>query len=250
MTAGRATIAWLGCVCAAACSPWEVDLRAPHSAAADSSDSAPPTSTDSGFVPEPLCSANTLVQGTAVVRFEAYDSICPWMYEDNLYPISSHVTARVEQEGFVPLPSGATLCGLTLTGVGWEDATPPYDDHFLLLVGDVVVMSSSAQLVQPLWATDGLPHYDWSLLAGEPMDANPPEPWCLASGTAPACDIPTAEAPGPLLTALDDQAVADLRPLVSAPLGVSLVVVGDNDVTEDCQHASIDVTVGWQVSLE
>lgn len=236
----------IGLVGTAACSPWRVDLRSEDSAGVEVDTASAP---DTAAEPDASCDGGELVQGTAVISFEAYDSICPWMYDDNLYPMSGRATARVEQQEWVPIPDGARLCGLTLTGVGWETESPPFDDHFLLTVADVVVASSSAELVQPLVGSDGLPRYSWSVLAGVEFDPGVGAAWCLSQGPDGACEIPSADAPGPLVAALDDLAVQALQPEVSAPLGVGLVVVGDNDISGDCTHAQLDVTVGWQVTL-
>jgi len=230
----------------ASCSPWRVDLRG-ESGRRAAVDSSPPV-TDSGAA-ELGCAGGELVQGSAVVSFEEHNRACPWMSGDNLYPFGGRMMARVEQEGLVPLPTGSRLCGLTLTGVGWENETP-FEDHFLLTVADVAVASSSTAMVDVLLGAGRPPRYDWSLVVGEEFDAGDGTPWCLSESLDADCELPGPSLPGPLLVSPDDAGVELLREHVGAPLAVGLVVVGDDDIIDDCNHAALDVTVGWQVVLQ
>jgi hypothetical protein len=169
---------------------------------------------------------------------------CPWGQDDNLVQLNEFNRARVEEERQIVLPSGTTLCGVSIAS---STTDLLFDDHVTIAIGDVVLVGGgSGYPIERLPLVDGLYRYDWAALAGTPFaDRNAPY-WCL--GDDSVCEVPTTEILGSLNLQIDeastDLLVREFRGLESFPLVIA--TFGDDD-TDDCAHSDIglEVTVAW-----
>ena len=183
------------------------------------------------------------------VQFPTNLDSCDWDAPGNLEPQSGHLTARFENIARIGLDKNQQICDLQIRPSGWSDGDRLYDDHFLLTVSDVVVASSTPDLVETLTRADGLPLYDWDALAGTEVDFSSDDGWCLGEQDSSTCIVPGAAHPGPFTVMPDPAArsrlVERMNQVSALPLG--LVVFGDDDWS-DCTHASLDVelTFGLQ----
>lgn len=177
------------------------------------------------------------------VRFPAREASCDWGEDENLDPEQGVVTARAEDVASIDLQDAA-ICDVGFTFDVGEDFR--YDDAFLLLFGDVVLAASYGSMVE-VFDTDGaLRLYDWSKLAGYPLDYSYEGPYCLgeAEGLS-ACSIPPPETTGDLALDFGATIVDALAERVyrDGRYDFRFVTLGDNDPDEDCSHSGFRFTV-------
>ena len=200
-----------------ACGPLTIDLRA---------DEPPPDSEAQACLdPSPI---------EVTMPLERSWSTCPWGEEDNLEQGQQIVTARVEEAQGLALD--ATICSLEL-----GEVVPYYDDGFFLLLGDAVLATSHAELIDALEVEDGLPRYDWERLAGQPFTEE--SGWCLGEDQGSDCEVPGARSGDSLQLDLAEGALERL----DGPLQLSWVTFGDNDDWTDCTHAEMELVLELQV---
>lgn len=196
-----------------------------------------------------LCAESTPKSVVLEVGFDAYAGECPWGEGDNLEAQDATFTARVEETESLAMPADSVICD-----VGYDFQIDPeqsqimqYDDHFVFTFVDVVLASSGRQIVDFLpVADDGLVPWDWSAVAGQPLDFNDTEHWCMGEDEGLAsCEIPEAETPGALELDFDPSIVAKLsyRAVELNRADFTFITLGDNDPGKDCSHNAFEFTV-------
>ncbi len=160
---------------------------------------------------------------------------CPWGEDDNLAAADKTVTARLEEDLGPSL--AATVCGLALAEV-----VPNYNDGFFLLLGDAVLATSHADLLEALEVQDGLPRYDWSRLAGQTFSDEDEEGWCLGQDEGSDCEVPRSMTEDPMRLELSSDGLQRL----TGPLELTWVTFGDEDYGFDCSHEDMDLVLELQ----
>lgn len=196
-----------------------------------------------------LCAESTPKTTSLEVGFDAYDEGCPWEEGDNGEMAEGVYTARVEETEALDMPEGSVICD-----VGYDFQIDPdstqimqYDDHFLLNFVDVVIATSTAQLVDLLGAQDdGLVPWDWAKVGGQAIDWNDNDSWCMGEDEGLAeCSIPATETPGEMTLDFDPSIVAQLsyRAVQENRADFTFITIGDNDPDKDCSHNAFEFRV-------
>lgn len=124
------------------------------------------------------------------IDFPARDD-CDFGQRGNLDPRNGFVQARAVAEQRVELPPGARLCSASLESEGDPVA---FDDHLVLLLEDVVLVSGgSGGALDDYAVVDGLPRFDWTEVRGRPFAERYTPYECLGGGR---CVVPSTS-PGP-----------------------------------------------------
>ena len=172
---------------------------------------------------------------------------CPWNEGDNLNPIQGAFAAYQFTSAQAELPGPAqAICSVNLESASFDpdyEQAFTYDDHFMLLFNDIVLLSSYGALVDGLPTDRNFVLFDWPSIAGAAMNFNNSSAYCLGYGgdDPVACSIPAPESNGPvaysvggaLNTALSSKAVQQQR------VEFALVTFGDNDPESDCRNSEL-----------
>jgi hypothetical protein len=200
------------------CSPMTVDLR---TGAVDDS-------------PAPIGACEDPRPIEVTLELDRLYADCPWSEGDNLEPQELIVSARVEES--LGLAVDATICSVEV-----GEVVPYYDDGFFLVLGDAVLATSHAELMEHVEVANGLPRYDWASLAGQPFTEE--AGWCLGQDEGSDCVIPGASSWEGMELSLTGAALQQL----TGPLAVTWVTFGDNDDWTDCSHREMDLVLELQV---
>jgi len=168
---------------------------------------------------------------------------CPWGVDDNLPPAQERATARIEDRTDPVLADDdAVLCGLELD-FEVDDAFR-YDDNFFLLFGDSVLAASDRALVERLPRTGRIRRWDWDRVAGNEMLVFGSRPYCLgAEDGSSECVLPDSDLADRLALRFDQELVEELsfRAFEAGRADFTVVAVGDNDFSTDCQYSPLSV---------
>ena len=191
----------------------------------------------------PTCENTTPMHVVYEVTFEGIDPGCEWGVDGNLEPAEGHLTARVEQSRSVDISSFSQICdlGFDFDPYG-EDQRLRYDDEVFFMLNDMVLLASDVTQVERLSDVDGFHRFDWSELAGTPINfSNTVPPYCVgeAAGLS-TCSVPDAHVDGAVALQLDDALVDDLGEQIIADrrLDFTMVAAGDNDPSRDCTYST------------
>ncbi len=223
------------CLCLAACEP---DAEGKDSADLGDADDV-----------AALCAESTPQSVSIPVEFAAQNDGCPWGEGDNLDAQDAVYTARVESTEALAMPEGSVICDVTYDfTIDPEQAqSMRYDDHFVLNFVDVVLASSNEQIVGFLEAdATGLVPWDWSAVAGQDIDWNETDHWCLGEADGLAeCTIPETDTPGEMTLDFDESIVNQLsyRAVELNRADFTFVAIGDNDPDSDCSHDAFEFLV-------
>jgi hypothetical protein len=164
---------------------------------------------------------------------------CPFNQGDNLGLTQGVLAARVEQEVFFSFPEDHLICSIALSGAS-DDFY--YDDHIILTLNDVVLISST-NVLELFETKNGLPIYSWQAIVGENAGGGG-GPACLSGATV--CQMPGTQQNGEVGLAFDEE-TSDL--LVQTGQGVdhkfTAIVTGDNDPAIDCHHNGLTISVDY-----
>ncbi|MGB0589779.1 MAG: hypothetical protein ACPGU1_08885 [Myxococcota bacterium] len=172
---------------------------------------------------------------------------CPWNEGGNLGPIqgafAAHQMTTVSAE--LPGPSQA-ICSVNLNSADFDpDFEQPfiYDDHFILVFNDVVLLSSYGDLMSALPTERNWYLFDWSAIAGAGMSFNNSSAYCLGYGGEDnvVCSIPSPESNGPVAYSIDGGLGKALssRAVQQQRVEFSLATFGDNDPDSDCRNSEL-----------
>ena len=162
---------------------------------------------------------------------------CAFSTDGNLEPRNEFLQARSDEARFVPLPTGALLCDLSLRSI--DDAVS-FDDHFALLVNDVVLVSGgSGGALSAHGQVSGLPRFDWETLRGRPFADRYTPYECLGGGT---CVVPRTEEFGPLDVEVDPDTMEAIVEALGLTDGfdVHILTFGDDD-WGDCANTEVEL---------
>ena len=195
-----------------------------------------------------LCAEQTPKSVDIEVAFDEWADSCPWDEGDNLSQDDGYFTARVETTEALSMPTDSVICDVAYNFQVDPEETQimRYDDHFALNFVDVVLASSNAQIAGLLPETDGLRMWDWSAVAGEAIDWNDTNSWCLGQEEGLSdCTIPPTDTPGEMTLDYDASLVADLsyRAMELNRVDFTFVTIGDNDPSTDCSHNAFSFMV-------
>ena len=176
---------------------------------------------------------------------------CPWNEGENLNLIQGAFAAHQMTVAEAELPGPAqAICGVNLDSASFDpdfEQAFTYDDHFMLLFNDVVLLSSYGSLVQALPAERNLVLFDWPAIAGSAMSFNNTSAYCLGYGgdDPVSCSIPAPESNGALAYSIGGGLNAALSSLAVKEQRVQFGVVtfGDNDPESDCRNSELRMQV-------
>ncbi len=197
---------------------------------------------------ERLCAESTPEEETVLVRFEAETEDCPWEEDDNLPAQDGYYTARIESTEDLDIPTSAVLCDVEYNfQVNPDEAQiMRYDDHFVLDFNGAVLAASNRQVAEFMPTSDDLRIWDWSEVAGQQIDWNQTDNWCLGEDEGLAdCTIPATDTPGEMLLDYDDAIVdkLSLRAVERGRVEFTFTTIGDNDAGTDCTHEPFEFEI-------
>jgi hypothetical protein len=227
------------------------DVSGSDSTSEDPDEGAPPLTPpeEIPWLDDPVWQCENGVPISVVVDLvlPANDAGCPWGEGDNLDPSQGTFAGYqlTSANAVLPGPSQA-ICSVNLDSASFDpDYEQPfiYDDHFILLFNDVVLLSSYGDLMDALPTERNWYLFDWTAMAGTEMSFNNSSAYCLGYGDDDplACSIPAPESNGPvsysvaggLGAALSSHAVQQQR------VEFTLVTFGDNDPGSDCRNSEL-----------
>ena len=180
---------------------------------------------------------------TELVEIPYLDPNCPFGQADNLGWVGGAVAARVEQEVPFTFPEDRVICSIALSGAS-DDFY--YDDHIILTLNDVVLISS-LDILGNFEVQNGLPIYSWDAIVGS--SAGGASHVCLPGATV--CQMPGTQQNGQVSLAFDEQ-TSDL--LVQTGQGLShkftAIVTGDDNPDVDCHHNGLTIAVEYTYLLK
>ena len=188
-----------------------------------------------------LCASQTPETTNLIITFDEENSDCPWGEDDNVDAEDGVYTARIESTEALTLPADAVICD-----VGYNFQIDPataqemrYDDHMVLNFNDVVIAASTRQFLDVLPTEGTFTLWDWSAIAGLPIDWEETDSWCYGEDDGLAsCTIPSTDTPGDMELDFDPSVVAELsyRAVQQGQVAFTFVTIGDNDPGSDCTH--------------
>jgi len=181
------------------------------------------------------------------VVLEANTAGCPWNEGDNLNPIQAAFAAYQYTSAQAALPGPAqAICAVNLDSASFDpnyEQPFTYDDHFMLLFNDIVLLSSYGDLVAAMPSERNFVLFDWASIAGSAMNFNNNSAYCLGYGgdDPVVCTIPAPESNSPvaysvggsLNNAISSVAVQEQR------VEFAVVTFGDNDPESDCRNSEL-----------
>ena len=205
------------------------------------------------------CASSTVVAMQQVVTFAEPAGTCAWGTDSapnlgNLGQLDSRVSARLEQDIVLAVPSNALLCSLSLDFIpdGTAGQNMVYDDEIFMTFNNVI-LAASQSYDTAFEKKDGYMMYDWNRLAGKPYTPTGFQQYCLGADQAlGSCSIPPTQTPGVMKVTLSDalvQGIAASTGVTVAASGVapntskfkfSFVTIGDNDAPDDCKHSKFE----------
>ena len=129
--------------------------------------------------------------------------------------------------------------------VGGSGGTPfGYDDHFVLVFDDSVLVSSTSAILQDLDESSGMLLYDWEKLKNTNMFSSN-NAFCHAYGQdGSTCQLPgDGGQQGSLSLQFTEKSMASALTSPDSSGSFRLVVVGDNDPSTDCYHSGMSIDV-------
>ena len=160
---------------------------------------------------------------------------CQFGQNGNATPKNLHHTARKEQSQILSLPQNATLCDLSI--VSLTDKVR-YDDFFLLLLDDYVLVTSDDSLKYK--DASGLMLWDFDRVKGNPFGAGEVE--CLIHHTK--CEFPEHDEEGKVNLEFPFGALSNITEKISdvENIRIRLITTGDNN-DKDCKHSGMDLQI-------
>lgn len=202
----------------------------------------PQLSQEGGWV---ACAESAQQTLTKTITFPARSG-CAWGQNGNdpYLPGTNEgrLSARSEEIQQVEVPAGGKVCEVTVNS---QNTTFRYDDHIMLSMNGVVVVTNFQRLTSQMTVTNNkYARYDWTKIRGIRW-SNSSEwvDYCLSSTT---CVIPDSEQTGALQFGLSTVDATTIQLINPTSLDFMLTTMGDEEQT-DCQHMnmSLDVTLKY-----
>ena len=194
------------------------------------------------YQPPQTCENTKSTPYTFQLSFDEVQPGCEWNTDGNLSPAEGQLTARITQTQDVDIASFTAICSLSLDFDPHKSGQSIYyDDELFLMINGIVLLASDTTQVQTL-ETDGYFYrYDWSVLAGTPIDFSPSvPPYCLGEAEGwSQCTVPDADVEGEVVLELEESLMRVLGDIAIADgaLVFDMVTAGDNDEGRDCSHS-------------
>ena len=179
------------------------------------------------------------------ITFLAANDGCEWGEDGNGERTQGLLSARREDVEAMDFPEGGVACDLDFDFSGLNpdfEQEIVYDDHFLLTYNDVILASSSSEMVEKLDQEEtGWYLYDWDGIYGQSMPTST-ESYCL--GEESECEVPKTEEPGPIRLSFSGDLVQELGflGLEQNRYEFGFISMGDND-DSDCSHEAFTFKV-------
>lgn len=167
-----------------------------------------------------LCEGATLLTKVLDIEFKDPAKVCAFDKGFNKARKDAYITAREEQHYDFALAADEVLCEMNFS---FDKQAMRYDDEIVLLYNDVVLMSSSKDLVSHLEEKNGLSKYFWGNLVGEPYLPSTQDtgPYCLGEkDNLGSCKLPLTQMTGDIELSFDKS----LAQKISLQTGVNVYV--------------------------
>jgi hypothetical protein len=212
----------------------------------------PPPATLPGEVPwldDPVwqCENGVPISVVVDILLPANSAGCPWGEGANLSPAQGAFAAYQLTTVSAELPGPAqAICGVNMNSASFDpDYEQPfvYDDHFMLVFNDVVLLSSYGDLMDVLPTERNWYLFDWNAIAGASMNFNNSSAFCLGYGDEDdvSCSIPAPDSNGPVAYSIDGGLGNALssRAVQQQRVEFALATFGDNDPDSDCRNSEL-----------
>lgn len=184
---------------------------------------------------------------TVQINFEDNVDQCPFGTGDNLSSKNGYVRARIEQAQKVDVPSGATVCQVSMDN--FEQQSFLYDDNIILTLNSYI-LASTTNFSKHLQSANGYYKYDWSRLVDKDAqngaaDSTPANQYCAgkADGLS-SCLFPQTETVGRVDLQFNERVVQNILGMTSASdITLRMITTGDNDAKTDCHHSPVRLLV-------
>jgi hypothetical protein len=179
------------------------------------------------------------------ITFLTADDGCEWEEDGNGERTQGVLSARREDIESMAFPEGGVACDLDFDFSGLNpdfEQEIVYDDHFLLTFNDVILASSSRQIVEQLeQEEEGWYLYDWDGIMGQDLPTSS-ESYCIGDGSE--CEVPETEESGPIRLSFSGELVQELGylGLQEDRYEFGFITLGDND-DSDCSHEAFTFKV-------
>ncbi|MED5374497.1 MAG: hypothetical protein VX899_26005 [Myxococcota bacterium] len=186
---------------------------------------------------------------TVNMTFLGHSDGCAWGEDGNGDRTQGVISARREDYQSMELPEGGVACDLQFDFYGLNpdlEQEITYDDHFMLTFNDVILASSSIEMMEDLeQSEEGWYVYDWEQIRGTTLEMQA-ETYCLGSDSD--CEVPATETPGPIRLSFSGELVQQLGYLgvEQGRYDFGFITFGDND-DSDCYHEAFTFKVGVPV---
>ncbi len=216
-----------------------------------------------------------------MITFDPPEQKCPWgtdddPFEGNLGIKDRRVSARIEQQVALDIPSNALFCDMSLdfkAGLPEEDREKGqymyYDDEIFLTFNDVI-FAASQSYDNVFQNEEGFLIYDWNKIVGERYEWERFQPYCITMGTQEgACSIPKTQTKGYMDVALTPELVQNLAAYTgfvfdkkedkmqlteeqaaekkaNEKFEFGFVTIGDDNTNIDCAHSKFEFEINLQ----
>lgn len=168
--------------------------------------------------------------------------VCKFNEAPNLEPKNAFVQAREITTAMLKLPENSEICSMTLDSAAGQ--TLRYDDFIVLTIDDFVLFSSNVLLTEKLAKMGNYFRWDFGKVVGEPIGMRFKDPaYCV--GAAERCVFPGTESVGPVSMKLNYTEISGITKAIQgkAAVPVDLITTGDDNLTKDCLHTTLDLAV-------
>jgi large repetitive protein len=185
---------------------------------------------------------------------------CEWNEDED--PLNTNspasnglVSARIESSQTFQAGSTESICGASFpfdASAGGMNHSWSYDDAALLSLNGYVLFASHSALADSLDADNIGKLYDWSTLAGQPLEDGESQSWGLGTSLVYLPDPEYTYSSDSIYLSLDSAALSDITAtaLNSGRLDLELVAFGDNDEPGSADGADCySDTLGFEVEV-
>jgi hypothetical protein len=185
-----------------------------------------------------LCDNGT-IEVTDTITFDPTDDIERCDFKEDKK--DSHVSDFYRQVETFELPAGALACGLKLESTNDNII---YDDIMFMTLDSYLVFGS--RTATTFKKKNGFVLYDWNAIKGERLPRNEEKAHCAMGNE---CKVPATKTVGKFdvkISPVNARKLA-LELKGKSSFDLKLIVTGDNDKKDDCQHsgASFKVTLKY-----
>ena len=178
---------------------------------------------------------------------------CDWGQGGNLNDnVNGKFRARTEQEALFVPDAGGVICDVRFqfeTQMGGIEGEWGYDDHFMLLLNNRILVASQASLMSSLTPIENTYEYSWSDIKNEDLDFSA-DLFYFGGASEIILPEPQEYVQDYAYMIIGSNALDPhrLNAISQNEISLGLVTFGDNDNT-DCYHAGFQTDIEVDIGL-